>query len=157
MPDRRLTLGLPEFGTAFGGSFADRPDSGRHHDVQRCRSGPGPGLAAQHRDERDAPFAGRRPPMVRRIRGDTGRAIASSKVRIRPSFTGQHLVKGGISKPLLTSAVLTTSAEGVLGSRLLRLTQDSRDVEQVENGCSKFETSDRRATPAVPRPLRVYR
>ena len=54
-----------------------RADAGRHHDV--LRRGPGPGLAAQHRHERQPASAGQHPPMVRRLARPLGRQHAGRR------------------------------------------------------------------------------
>ena len=100
LADRCLTGGLPEFGTAYGGSFrriVQTPGGiSIFYDV-----GPGPGLAAQHRHERQSASAGRASASGMATRAATGRATRSSidvtnfspKTDYRGSRENLHLVE----------------------------------------------------------------
>jgi hypothetical protein len=98
--DRCLTAGLPEFGTAFGGSFrriVQTPGGvSMFYDVGQ---GQGWQRNTQHCHDREPPPAGRHPPVVRRLARPLGGQYArrrhnfSPKTDFRGSRENLHLIE----------------------------------------------------------------
>ena len=86
---------LPEFGSAFGGSYRRivQTPGGDHH---LLRPGPGPGVPAQHRDERQPAPAVEHPPVVGRLARPLGRQHAGHR---RHQFLREARLPGLARKP----------------------------------------------------------